>query len=417
MRKTLFLAVLGTFLGTGVACAAPLTSTQQAAIKANQQADQRAENAAKAYLHSKEDHTTGNSVGVLGSNTSSTSTVIPPAAQKDYADYQSNQSQANYWTGQEWQSYEYSCGTKKDPQTCTGWSWDQSAANEAASYQSAANADYQRYQENNQQDAEMQSKAAELQSEDGQYQAQSQQQKQVQQQQTQAAGQSSSQSGAYVAESGAATNTQAQVSGTAAANSAFAGIAQQTGVAQSTTTPTITVPSAVSANPNFAGTGGSALLGTQETMQQDNADRANDYVAREQHQKAADKDSAEAQALWAKADAAPTRASKAAWTADAEAAQAKEAAEQRAANQDKAQESQAHAAARQEDALAQQEAATRANDIDQKASHYGKQVSQSVSAGIRSQYKANAASPYQVPRSVREASLKAAEAQLGVNIQ
>lgn len=417
MRKTLFLAVLCALGVSGAASAAPFTATQQAAIQANQQADQRAAAAAKAYLQSKEDQSVGTATGVLSGSTQQSSTSIPPAAQSDYSQYQSNQSAANYWAGQEWQSYSYSCGTTKKPQTCTGWSWDQQAANEAAAYQSQANADYQRYQENNQQDSQMQAKASALKGEAAQYQQQAQQQKQVQQNQIHWASQSASQSDADVAASGAATNAQALASGNAAAQQAFAGIAQTTGVPQGTSVPNIPVPPQVAASPTFSDTGGQALLSTQEAMQQDTADRANDYVAREQHQKAADRATVEAQQDWANAQAAPTKASRSAWTAAAQAAQAKASAEQAQANHDKAMESQAHAAARQQDALAQQEAATHAHAIDQQASQYGKQVSQSLSAGIRDKDKANAASPYQVPRSVREAALKEAEQQLGVNIQ
>ena len=67
--------------------------------------------AGQSYVSSNEKTNTGNTLANISSGTTTAGNALPPAIQTWYSQYEANTVSANYWYGQIWTPYSYSCGT------------------------------------------------------------------------------------------------------------------------------------------------------------------------------------------------------------------------------------------------------------------------------------------------------------------
>lgn len=383
MRKSILFLSIAAALASGPAFAVDQTLQQAesldnngqyttptgstASVQPNPQAIQQAEaqdaqannealSAANSYIGSKEQSQTSQDMSSVSGTTLSAGNILPPVAQNWYSQYQSNTAQANYWTGQIWQTYSYSCGTTKSPETCWSSYYDATAAANASYYSGLASTDYQHYQEDVQQHAEINGQSATQSTMSATAATQSTQDYNQAVSQNNQANADLNASGASTTSAYAGVNAANEQSGTQASNTATAEINAETN-------------GALSGSMAFSGAApANAFAGQQDNIDvqaiQQNApaqemsnleaadqsaenDQAQEYVAQQQAQTAEQTDQQQAQAMQEKADTAPTIHSQEAWQSAANAAQAKASSERQAAqaalnqqNADQAQEQQ-----------------------------------------------------------------------------
>ena len=101
--------------------------------------------AGQSYVSSNEQTNTGNTLANISSGTTTAGNTLPPAIQTWYSQYEANTASANYWYGQIWTPYSYSCGTTASPATCTKYLYDSVAASDYSYYLGLANKDYYNY--------------------------------------------------------------------------------------------------------------------------------------------------------------------------------------------------------------------------------------------------------------------------------
>lgn len=101
--------------------------------------------AGQSYVNSNEQTNTGNTLANISSGTTTAGNTLPPAIQTWYSQYEANTVSANYWYGQIWTPYSYSCGTTASPATCTKYLYDSVAASDYSYYLGLANKDYYNY--------------------------------------------------------------------------------------------------------------------------------------------------------------------------------------------------------------------------------------------------------------------------------
>ncbi|WP_139113730.1 hypothetical protein, partial [Acidithiobacillus thiooxidans] len=101
--------------------------------------------AGQSYVNSNEQTNTGNTLANISSGTTTAANTLPPAIQTWYSQYEANTVSANYWYGQIWTPYSYSCGTTASPATCTKYLYDSVAASDYSYYLGLANKDYYNY--------------------------------------------------------------------------------------------------------------------------------------------------------------------------------------------------------------------------------------------------------------------------------
>lgn len=316
---------------------AATVSPNQADIQQAEQQQAAADNAlyqaAQSYVSSKEQQQTSKDLSGISADTTSAGNILPPVSNSWYNQYLSNTAQANYWQGQIWQEYSYSCGTAKDPQSCIGWYYDSSAASDYSYYSGLASTDYQHYQEDEEQHAMMNGAASAQSGMSATAATQSAADlAQAKAQQSQAE-QLGNQSGASVGAAYAGVNGGATASGNQAADSAISQINQKYGY-----TPPAAAPSLPTLSDGINGQaivdsapGASRMVALEADNQTLENNQEQEYVAQQQAQAAQTKDQQQASALEAKAAMAPTAHSREAWQEAADAAQAKASQEGQAA--------------------------------------------------------------------------------------
>ena len=287
--------------------------------------------AGQSYVNSNEQTNTGNTLANISSGTTTAGNALPPAIQTWYSQYEANTVSANYWYGQIWTPYSYSCGTTASPATCTKYLYDSVAASDYSYYLGLANKDYYNYTQDQIQHGIMNDVAANQSTASGQaISAGTQLMSQAKSQQAQ----SQALENAGNAVLGQANNGLNNANAQAGINGSVSSIQQINAETNGALSPTMVGQAPDPVN-EFAGqTDGingqsiaASTPGIQQMTSLENADQnamtdqANQYVIQQKSQAAQTQDQVQANALQQKADMAPTPESYAAWSMAAQNAQ------------------------------------------------------------------------------------------------
>ena len=287
--------------------------------------------AGQSYVSSNEQTNTGNTLANISSGTTTAGNTLPPAIQTWYSQYEANTVSANYWYGQIWTPYSYSCGTTVSPATCTKYLYDSVAASDYSYYLDLANKDYYNYTQDQIQHGIMNDVAANQSAQSGQAitsGAQLMSQAKSQQAQSQAL----ENAGNVVL--GQANNGMNNANVQAGIYGSVSSIQQINAETNNALSPAMAGQAPNQTN-EFAGQAdginGQSIAASTPGMQQmtnlENADQnamtdqANQYVIQQKSQAAQTQDQVQANALQQKADMSPTPESYAAWSIAAQNAQ------------------------------------------------------------------------------------------------
>ena len=287
--------------------------------------------AGQSYVSSNEKTNTGNTLANICSGTTTAGNALPPAIQTWYSQYEANTVSANYWYGQIWTPYSYSCGTTASPATCTKYLYDSVAASDYRYYLGLANKDYYNYTQDQIQHGIMNDVAANQSTASGQaISAGTQLMSQAKSQQAQ----SQALENAGNAVLGQANNGMNNANVQAGINGSVSSLQQINAETNNALSPAL---AGQAPNPTnvFAGQAdginGQSIAASTPGMQQmtslENADQnamtdqANQYVFQQKSQAAQTQDQVQANALQQKADMSPTPEYYAAWSMAAQNAQ------------------------------------------------------------------------------------------------
>ncbi|MHB1704815.1 MAG: hypothetical protein ACYCSH_02025 [Acidithiobacillus sp.] len=278
----------------------------------------------QSYVSSNEQTNTGDTLANISSGTTTAGNTLPPAIQTWYSQYEANTVSANYWYGQIWTPYRYSCGTTASPATCTKYLYDSVAASDYSYYLGLANKDYYNYTQDQIQHGIMNDVAANQSAASGQA-ITSGEQLMSEAQSQQAQSQALENAGNAVL--GQANNGMNNANVQAGINGSVSSIQQINAETNNALSPA-TVGQAPNPVNAFAGqtdgVNGRSIAASTPGMQQmtslENADQnamtdqANQYVIQQKSQAAQAQDQVQANALQQKAELSPTPESYAAWS-------------------------------------------------------------------------------------------------------